>query len=311
MSTDVPFYNLLVHGNEEAWRGTSAIMPRDRLFEHTQQEVAGAFSNAGQVNFEALKALPALFAYERYANAPARVGRIVDIAYRNDGYGLTFAFDPVVPPIMPDRLESLLSPLDIQQRWEMNRTHWAVKHVNLARVLHEANLVPAPTLAPQPRPPRVFISYSWDSPEHKLWVAKLARDLYGLGVEVILDQWHAAPGQDLTEFMERNVQDSDRVLVICTEIYAQKAQNRQGGVAYEQMLVTGEMMRNVGTTKFIPIVRQTSQQRILPPWLAARLYIDLSDGAAYHAAVEDLARSLHNISVPIPPLGQPPMVLTR
>ncbi len=311
MSSDVPFYNLLMHGNEEAWRGTSAIMPKDRLFEYTHQEVAGTFSNAGHVNFEALKALPALFAYERYANAPARVGRIVDVAHRNDGYGLTFAFDPVVPPIVPDRLESLLSPLDIEQKREMNRTHWAVKHVNLARVLHEANLVPAPTLAPQPRPPRVFISYSWDSPEHRLWVAKLARDLYGFGVEVILDQWHAAPGQDLTEFMERNVQDSDRVLVICTEIYAQKAQNRQGGVAYEQMLVTGEMMRNVGTTKFIPIVRQTSQQRILPPWLAARLYIDLSDGAAYHAAVEDLARSLHNISVPIPPLGQPPMALTR
>lgn len=310
MNNEVPFYNLLMHGNDEAWRGTSAIMPKDRLFEYTQQEVVATFSNGGQTNWDALKALPTVFAYERYANAPARVGRIVDVTHRNDGYGLTFAFDPVVPPIMPDRLEGLLRQLDIEQKWEMNRTHWAVKHVNLARILHEANLVPTPVLAPQPRPPRVFISYSWDSPEHRLWVAKLARDLYGFGVEVILDQWHASLGQDLGEFMRRSMLDSDRVLVICTETYVQKAQNQQGGVGYEQMLVTGEMMRDVGTTKFIPIVKQVSQQRILPSWLASRLYIDLSDGAAYHAAVEHLARTLHNISVPVPPLGQPPMALT-
>ncbi|MGS0622402.1 toll/interleukin-1 receptor domain-containing protein [Ralstonia sp. VS2407] len=125
----------------------------------------------------------------------------------------------------------------------------------------------------------------------------------------ILDQWHAAPGQDLAEFMEGNVQNSDRVLVVCTELYAYKEQKRQGGVAYEQLLVTSEMMRNVDTTKFIPIVRQSTQQRVLPPWLAGRMHVDLSDGAVYHGAVEDLARHLHNIRPPIPSLGQPPMAL--
>lgn len=309
MTAGVPFYNLLMHGNEDAWRGTSAIMPKDRLFEYTQSTVIDTFRSGEQVNFDALKALPALFAYERYAHAPARVGRIIDISHRNDGYGLTFAFDPTVPPIFPEQFETMLQPLDIDPKWEMNRTHWAVKHVDLARVLHEATLLSVPTLSPQPRPPRVFISYSWDSPEHKLWVAKLARDLYGFRVEVILDQWHAAVGQDLAEFMETNVYNSDRVLVVCTELYAQKAQNRQGGVAYEQLLVTSQMMQNVGTTKFIPIVRQSTQPRVLPPWLAGRLYVDLSDGAVYHNAVEDLARQLHNVRPPIPPLGQPPMVL--
>lgn len=303
----MPFYNLLVHGNEEAWRGTSAIMPRDRLFEYTYDTVIATFKPGDQVNFEALKALPALFAYERYAHAPARVGRIVDIAHRNDGYGLTFAFDPTLQPIPSERFEMLLRPLDIDPKWEMNRTHWAVKNVDLGRVLHEAKLVPAPTLSPQPRPPRVFISYSWDSPEHKLWVANFARDLYAFGVEVILDQWHAEPGQDLAAFMEMNIQNSDRVLVVCTEMYVQRAQNRQGGVAYEQLLLTTQMMQNVGMTKFIPIVRQSTHQRVLPPWLAGRMYVDLSEGATYHSVLEDLARHLHNIRPPVPPIGHPPM----
>lgn len=300
-----------MHGNEEAWRGTSAIMPKDRLFEYTQDAVIGRFKAQDQVNFDALKELPALFAYERYAHSPARVGRIIDISHRNDGYGLTFAIDPAVPPIPPDRFETLLHHLDIEPKWESNRTHWAVKHVDLGRVLHEAGVLLAPTLVPQPRPPRVFISYSWDSPEHKLWVATLARDLYSFGVEVILDQWHAELGEDLAAFMETNVRNSDRVLVVCTELYVQKAENRQGGVAYEQLLVTSQMMQDVGTTKFVPIVRQSTYQRILPPWLAGRMYVDLSEGATYHSSVEDLARQLHKIRSHIPPLGRPPIMSPR
>ncbi|HZW12388.1 MAG TPA: toll/interleukin-1 receptor domain-containing protein [Noviherbaspirillum sp.] len=300
------FYNLLIHGNEEAWLGTSAVMPRDRLFEYTQDAVIRSFKSGDLVNFDALKTLPTLFAYERYARTPARVGRIIDITHRNDGYGLTFAIDPTVPPIPPDQFETLLPLLDIDPKQEMHRTHWAVKHVDLGNVLHQAKMAPTPTLASKLRPPRVFISYSWDSQEHKLWVAKLAEDLYGFGVEVILDQWHVEAGQDLPAFMNTNVQNCDRVLVVCTELYVQKAQKQQGGVAYEQLLVTSQMMQNVGTTKFIPIVRQSTHQRVLPPWLAGRLYIDLSEGASYQEAVEDLARQLHNMRPPIPPLGQPP-----
>ena len=70
--------------------------------------------------------------------------------------------------------------------------------------------------------PKVFISYSHDSPEHRRWVSELGAKLRHSGVDAILDQWDLGPGDDVTQFMERGILDSDRVLVICTDQYVRK-----------------------------------------------------------------------------------------
>src|SRR5688572_20345593 len=91
--------------------------------------------------------------------------------------------------------------------------------------------------------PLVFISYSHDSPEHKRWVAMLAEQLMNNGVDVRLDQWDVGFGDDLPRFMEKSVREADRVLMICTDIYVRKSDDRQGGVGYEAMIVTGELVQ--------------------------------------------------------------------
>jgi hypothetical protein len=78
------------------------------------------------------------------------------------------------------------------------------------------------------KPPRVFMSYSHDSSEHKRWVAYLSGELRKNGIDVILDQWDLPLGGDATRFMEEGVRDADRVLVVCTEIYVRKADSRHG-----------------------------------------------------------------------------------
>ncbi len=103
--------------------------------------------------------------------------------------------------------------------------------------------------------PVVFISYSHDSPAHKQWVAKLATKLRGNGIDAILDQWDLSLGDDVTRFMEDRLSSSERVLVICTDEYVRKANEGIGGVGYEKMIVTAELVRNLGTNKFIPIIR--------------------------------------------------------
>jgi hypothetical protein len=45
--------------------------------------------------------------------------------------------------------------------------------------------------------PKVFISYSHDDMEHKLWVKELATLLRSHGVDIILDQWDLRLGSDL------------------------------------------------------------------------------------------------------------------
>ena len=57
--------------------------------------------------------------------------------------------------------------------------------------------------------PTVFISYSWESAAHKEWVRDFAARLRGDGVKVILDQWDAVPGDQLPEFMEREIKKID------------------------------------------------------------------------------------------------------
>jgi hypothetical protein len=70
----------------------------------------------------------------------------------------------------------------------------------------------------------VFISYSWDSKDHKDWVRKLADYLIDNGVNVILDQYDLAAGKILTYFMESAVEKADKVIIILTPGYKLKSQ---------------------------------------------------------------------------------------
>jgi TIR domain len=154
--------------------------------------------------------------------------------------------------------------------------------------------------------PKVFISYSHDSPAHKGWVIELARFLVNNGVEVIIDTWGVRPGEDLPKFMEDGVTSANRVLMICTERYVEKADGAIGGVGYEKMIVTAELVKNLGTAKFIPVIRQSAPDRRVPKFMGARYYIDLSDGLDNNAAREHLLRDLHNVPPERPPLGPSP-----
>ena len=70
---------------------------------------------------------------------------------------------------------------------------------------------------------KVFISYSHDSDEHKEWVYQLACRLVESGVEVVLDQWDIQLGSNILKFMEQNLMNSDRVLIVCTDNYNKKS----------------------------------------------------------------------------------------
>ncbi|MBS1702944.1 MAG: toll/interleukin-1 receptor domain-containing protein [Armatimonadetes bacterium] len=67
--------------------------------------------------------------------------------------------------------------------------------------------------------PTVFLSYSWDSDSHRQWVLGLAQRLEDHGIKVILDKSDAKLTDQVPHFMERAVEDSDFVLVICTPNY--------------------------------------------------------------------------------------------
>ena len=155
--------------------------------------------------------------------------------------------------------------------------------------------------------PKVFISYSHDSPAHKRWVSELGAKLRDKGVDAILDQWDLGLGDDVTRFMEHGIRISDRVLVICTDNYVSKANAGEGGVGYERMIVTAQLVQDLGTNKFIPIIRQASGQEKTPTCLGTRVYIDFTDEKQFDEEFEKLLHELHQVPVvEKPPLGKNP-----
>ncbi len=148
----------------------------------------------------------------------------------------------------------------------------------------------------------VFISYSWDDEAHKEWVADLATDLRNDGIETILDQWHAIPGDQLPEFMERQIRESAYILVICTPNYRLKSDERKGGVGYEGDIMTAEVHTSSNHRKFIPILAQGTWEKSAPSWLKGKYYIDLSSPDKRRENYLDLLTTLQGNRPAAPPL---------
>src|SRR5262249_5004701 len=142
---------------------------------------------------------------------------------------------------------------------------------------------------------------------HKRWVAEISAKLRHNGIDVTLDQWDLSLGDDITKFMENGLSLSDRVILVCTENYVHKADAGLGGVAYERMIVTAELVENLGTQKFIPVIRQRGDKPILPKFLGARFYVNFSEGQNFDVEYENLLRELHKQpATSKPPLGKNP-----
>lgn len=154
--------------------------------------------------------------------------------------------------------------------------------------------------------PKVFISYSHDSPEHKKWVLELATKLRVDGIDAIIDLWELKAGADLPAFMEKHLKDSDFTLMVCTENYVKKANAGIGGVGYEKMIITSDLMRNIDSNKVIPIIRQIGTHEV-PTFLKTKKFIDLSHKGVFDFGYDELIRTI--LSSPLyikPKIGNNP-----
>ena len=143
--------------------------------------------------------------------------------------------------------------------------------------------------------PKVFISYSWESKEHSDWVNSLADKLLADGIEAIIDSYDVSPGDRLPEFMESSIKDSDYVIIICTEEYKRKANNREKGVGYESHIISAELYNNHNDRKFIPIIRQGDFNTSVPTYLDGKLAIDLRGNPFNETSYKDLIASIFNV----------------
>lgn len=151
----------------------------------------------------------------------------------------------------------------------------------------------------------VFISYSWDSAEHKAWVRRFAEGLRARGIEVWLDQFDLRLGDSITAYMERAVTEADYVLLVCTENYGRKANERHGGVGYEQAIVTSEILdSSPARGRFICILRHGTPSQALPIYMRSRLWLDCRDDAVYSEALDQVVEHVlgkHEVAPSVQP----------
>jgi hypothetical protein len=151
---------------------------------------------------------------------------------------------------------------------------------------------PTPPIAPAN--PKLFVSYSWTSPDHEAWVLKLATDLRESGIDVILDKWDLREGHDAHAFMEKMATDSAirKVLLVCDKSYADKTNGRTGGVGTEAQIISAEIYEKQDQNKFVAVVKERDEngKPYLPVYYRSRIYVDLSDDTLFTENFERLVR---------------------
>jgi len=162
--------------------------------------------------------------------------------------------------------------------------------------------------------PKVFISYSWSTVAHEQWVIEFAKRLVSDGVDVILDKWELREGQDKYAFMERMVTDEtvSKVLAICDQVYADKANSRKGGVGTESQIISKEIYDKTDQSKFIAIVREydANGDPCVPAFFGSRIYIDMSTEEKAVENYDQLLRAVFDKPLHVKPsLGKPPSYL--
>lgn len=163
--------------------------------------------------------------------------------------------------------------------------------------------------------PRLFISYSWSTPEHEQWVIDLAEELVSSGVDVILDKWELREGHDSIAFMEKSVTDTTikKVIIICDKLYATKANGRSGGVGTETQIISSEIYAQQEQEKFVAVIAEKDEngKPFLPVYYKSRIFIDLSQSEKYSENYEKLVRWIFNKPLHIKPeIGKPPAFIS-
>jgi hypothetical protein len=185
-------YSLIVTNWPGAWDGPPLSFPRERFGEYTAPPIVARLRALDAPALAELIDMPALLAYESGREMPARVARITGFPLSASRADLRLSYQIVdeIAPIAPRQLIELGRVLDLTD-WEMNRTHWAVKDVDLWRTLHSAGLAETPT-------ERYDVALSFAG-EDRGYVEQVANGLREIGISVFYDRFEEARlwGEDL------------------------------------------------------------------------------------------------------------------
>ncbi|MDH3890996.1 MAG: TIR domain-containing protein [candidate division Zixibacteria bacterium] len=138
-------YNLFVSGHKEDWESEPYFLELNRcLCEYTDAAITARYGDLTAGDIIELLRLPCIFAYESSCNKAPKFGRLRDLTKRQGKAKIEYETEELDKFLTGWDLEKNLAfELDILN-WEMNRTHWAVKDIDLATELRSRDIILPP-----------------------------------------------------------------------------------------------------------------------------------------------------------------------
>lgn len=157
-------------------------------------------------------------------------------------------------------------------------------------------------------PTKVFISYAHESEAIANDVLNLSNHLRSKGIDAEIDQYEEAPPEGWPKWMMRQVQQADFVLVICTKLFHERANDFSGGsdglgVKWETNLILQQLYTaSTNNQKYIPVIFGPEGKNHIPLPLQPYTYYDARGQDRLSALIERLSGVSKTNR---PPLGEP------
>ncbi|MBS0358217.1 MAG: HEAT repeat domain-containing protein [Proteobacteria bacterium] len=151
-----------------------------------------------------------------------------------------------------------------------------------------------------------FISYAWDTEEHKQWVERLAYDLTASGITVLLDKFTIDVSANLEQALEKEIRLADAVLVVGSKSYKEKTEWHEHLNAPEPVLSREwrKIKNNIAPNKQIPLLLADEPKEAFPEGLLGdklvfdKLYTDFRVEADYENKLIKVLTTLYNLDAP-------------
>lgn len=133
-------YNLLVSADENSWKGNPFEIELSRCVrEYTDREIVEKYQDLSEEIIKEVKRFPCIFAYELKCEKAPKFGLIRNVIKRRNLVSIEYDIIELNPFLNHQDLSSMSFRLDITG-WELNRTHWAIKNINLSEELHSKGI---------------------------------------------------------------------------------------------------------------------------------------------------------------------------
>lgn len=287
------------------WDKGPASFDRGRFLEHTDDALKERLSSLSDDIVKELMSYPAIFAYELPTDEAVRVGNITSIRRRQGELRITFEFDADIPPITTEQFTRLLRQLDIEERFEIHRHHWAVKEVDLFEVLREAGLIKRAAVAVK-REIKKFV-VEGGQPAKKVFLVhgrndgakhEIARYLERLGLDVVILHERANGGRTLISKFQEESADINFAIVLMTpdDVGGVKGADEQRDRARQNVIFElGFFIGKLGAKNVCALMAGEIER---PSDFEGVVYINYGPNTGWKL---ELARELREVGLPIDP----------